>query len=51
MFRIFAFFNFLQTFQTPGLNYAEVTTALELATEDGVLLATEDGNYWGVLTS
>lgn len=51
MFFLLNIFSFLKGFQTPTVGVAEATTLLEIVTEDGVFIATEDGNLWGVVSA
>ena len=50
MFNLFRIFSQFDLFRVPEPDYAAATTLLEIVTEDGVMITTEDGVYWGVVS-
>lgn len=50
MFSLLNIFSFLKSFQTPVTVVADSGELMELVTEDGNMMAFEDGTVWGVRT-
>lgn len=50
MFNLFRILSQFDLFRVPESNYAAATTLLEIVTEDGIMIATEDGVLWGVVS-
>jgi hypothetical protein len=51
MFAVFAMTELLKVFDSPSVAPVESDTLLELVTEDGNMMAFEDGAVWGVETA